>query len=116
MTKERRLEILKDPRVGTFGALALILVTTLIATSVAALDTEHAVRTLIVAHVLAARRDPAGVESAQARRSPAAPARCCAWALATAIAAVAIGAAIALAVAWPAPAPPRSPPPRWRPP
>jgi len=52
-TRERRLEILKDPRVGTFGALALILTTALTATSVAALDTTEAVKTLIVAHVLA---------------------------------------------------------------
>jgi adenosylcobinamide-GDP ribazoletransferase len=52
-TRERRLEILKDPRVGAFGALALVLVTALIATAVAALDTAEAVKTLIVAHVLA---------------------------------------------------------------
>lgn len=51
-TRERRLEILKDPRVGAFGALALILTTLLIATSVAALDTTEAAKTLIVAHVL----------------------------------------------------------------
>jgi adenosylcobinamide-GDP ribazoletransferase len=52
-TRERRLEILKDPRVGAFGALALVLVTAIIATAVAALDTTEAVKTLIVAHVLA---------------------------------------------------------------
>ena len=52
-TRQRRLEILKDPRVGAFGALALVLTTALIATSVAALDTEHAARALIAAHVLA---------------------------------------------------------------
>jgi adenosylcobinamide-GDP ribazoletransferase len=52
-TRERRLEILKDPRVGTFGALALILALALTVTTVAALDTRHAVRTLIAAHVLA---------------------------------------------------------------
>lgn len=52
-TRERRLEILKDPRVGAFGALALVLVTALIATSLAALETEEAVKALIVAHVLA---------------------------------------------------------------
>ena len=50
--RARRLEILKDPRVGTFGATALILSIGLIATSVAALPTEEAVKTLIVAHVL----------------------------------------------------------------
>lgn len=50
--RARKLEILKDPRVGAFGATALILAVALIATSVAALDTEAAVKTLIVAHVL----------------------------------------------------------------
>jgi adenosylcobinamide-GDP ribazoletransferase len=50
--RARRLEILKDPRVGTFGATALILSLALVATSVAALPTEEAVKTLIVAHVL----------------------------------------------------------------
>jgi adenosylcobinamide-GDP ribazoletransferase len=52
-TRERRLEILKDPRVGAFGALALILAIGLTTTSVAALDTGHAARALIAAHVLA---------------------------------------------------------------
>jgi adenosylcobinamide-GDP ribazoletransferase len=51
-TRERRLEILKDPRVGTFGALALILAVALVVTTVASLDTTHAARTLIAAHVL----------------------------------------------------------------
>ena len=50
--RQRRLEILKDPRVGAFGATALILSLALVATSVAALPTEEAVKTLIVAHVL----------------------------------------------------------------
>jgi adenosylcobinamide-GDP ribazoletransferase len=51
-TRERRLEILKDPRVGAFGALALILATMLAVTTIAALDTEHAVKALVIAHVL----------------------------------------------------------------
>lgn len=50
--RARRLEILKDPRVGAFGATALILAIALVATSVAALETSEAVKTLIVAHVL----------------------------------------------------------------
>jgi len=50
--KARKLEILKDPRVGAFGATALILALALTATSVAALDTAGAVKTLTVAHVL----------------------------------------------------------------
>jgi adenosylcobinamide-GDP ribazoletransferase len=52
-TRERRLEILKDPRVGAFGAVASILALALVITTVAGLDTEHAARTLIAAHVLA---------------------------------------------------------------
>ena len=68
-TRERRLEILKDPRVGAFGALALILTTLLIATSVAALDTTEAAKTLIVAHVLAAHRDPPRLAPAPARQA-----------------------------------------------
>lgn len=52
-SRERRLEILKDPRVGAFGATALILALALTATSIAALDTTDAVKALIVAHVLA---------------------------------------------------------------
>jgi adenosylcobinamide-GDP ribazoletransferase len=51
-TTQRRLEILKDPRVGTFGALALILAVGLTITTVASLDTEDAVKALIIAHTL----------------------------------------------------------------
>jgi adenosylcobinamide-GDP ribazoletransferase len=52
-TRERRLEILRDPRVGTFGALALIVAVGLVVTTVGALDAAHAARALVVAHVLA---------------------------------------------------------------
>jgi adenosylcobinamide-GDP ribazoletransferase len=52
-TRESRLEILKDPRVGTFGALALILATGITTTTIATLDTEHAARALVISHVLA---------------------------------------------------------------
>jgi adenosylcobinamide-GDP ribazoletransferase len=52
VNKERRLEILRDPRVGTFGALALILAVIITVTTIASLDTEHAVKALILAHVL----------------------------------------------------------------
>ena len=52
-TRQRRLEILKDPRVGTFGALALILATGITTTTIATLDTEHAARALVISHVLA---------------------------------------------------------------
>jgi adenosylcobinamide-GDP ribazoletransferase len=51
--RARRLEILRDPRVGAFGALALVLALALVAASVAALDTERAAATLVVAHALA---------------------------------------------------------------
>jgi adenosylcobinamide-GDP ribazoletransferase len=52
-TRQRRLEILKDPRVGTFGALALILAVGLTTTTLATLDTQHAARALVISHVLA---------------------------------------------------------------
>jgi adenosylcobinamide-GDP ribazoletransferase len=51
-TRQRRLEILKDPRVGTFGATALILAIGLTTTTIATLDTEHAARALVISHVL----------------------------------------------------------------
>jgi len=51
--RARRLEILRDPRVGAFGALALVLAAGLVVATVAPLDTADAARTLIVAHVLA---------------------------------------------------------------
>ncbi len=52
VTRERRLEILKDPRVGTFGALALGLALLLAVTTLAALDTADAVKALVAGHVL----------------------------------------------------------------
>jgi adenosylcobinamide-GDP ribazoletransferase len=53
VSRERRLEILRDPRVGTFGALALIVAVGLVVTTIAAMDTADAARALIAAHVLA---------------------------------------------------------------
>ncbi len=102
VTKERRLEILKDPRVGTFGALALILTVGLIAASVASLDTEHAVRALIVAHVLS-RAAILPVSRVLQPAKPGGAGSLLRVETGPAIAAVAIGAAVALAVAWPAP-------------
>jgi adenosylcobinamide-GDP ribazoletransferase len=52
VSRERRLEILRDPRVGTFGALALIVAIALVITTVGALGSEDAARALIAAHVL----------------------------------------------------------------
>jgi adenosylcobinamide-GDP ribazoletransferase len=52
VSRERRLEILRDPRVGTFGSLALIVAVGLTTTTVGALDTTDAARALIAAHVL----------------------------------------------------------------
>ena len=101
VTKERRLEILKDPRVGTFGALALILVTTLIATSVAALDTEHAARTLIVAHVLS-RAAILPVSRVLKPAKPGGAGSLLRVETGPASVAVGIGVVVALGVAWPA--------------
>jgi adenosylcobinamide-GDP ribazoletransferase len=53
VSRARRLEILRDPRVGTFGALALIVAVGLTVTTVAGLGTAHAARTLVTAHILA---------------------------------------------------------------
>jgi adenosylcobinamide-GDP ribazoletransferase len=105
-TKARRLEILKDPRVGTFGALALILTVGLIASALAALDAEHAARAFIAAHVLSRAAilpvsrllAPAKPGGAGALLRASTPATLAAVALAAAIA-VAAGAAIALASA-----------------
>ena len=50
--RARRLEILRDPRIGAFGALALVIAVGLVATAVAALDTADAASALVAAHVL----------------------------------------------------------------
>jgi adenosylcobinamide-GDP ribazoletransferase len=52
-TRARRLEILRDPRVGTHGALALILAVGLSIATLAPLGQGEFARTVIVAHVLA---------------------------------------------------------------
>lgn len=49
---QRRLEILKDPRVGTFGALAIAFMVVLPLSVLAALDGEDVLRAALVAHVL----------------------------------------------------------------
>ncbi len=46
---ERRLEVMRDPTVGTFGALALVLWTMLMASSLAQLQAQDAARALITA-------------------------------------------------------------------
>lgn len=53
VSRERRMEILHDPRVGTFGALALILAVGLVVTTVGTLGSADAAATLAAAHVLA---------------------------------------------------------------
>ena len=49
----RKLEILRDPRVGTFGALALILAVALQVALLAPLDDAHFARAALAGHVLA---------------------------------------------------------------
>jgi len=50
--RERRLEILRDPRIGTYGATALILVLLLSWTLLAPLSGEEVLRAALCAHVL----------------------------------------------------------------
>lgn len=52
-TRERRLEIMRDPRVGSYGALALVGWALLAWSLLAALDGVEALRAAIAAHVLA---------------------------------------------------------------
>jgi adenosylcobinamide-GDP ribazoletransferase len=106
VSRERRLEILRDPRVGTFGALALIVAVGLVVTTVGALDTEHAARALIAAHVLSRWAmlpvsrfmRPAREGGAGSLLRAKTPALAAATALAAAIA-VAAGAAAAIVAA-----------------
>lgn len=51
-SRERRGEILHDPRVGTFGALALIFAITFGVVSLAPLDTSHFLRAAVAAHLI----------------------------------------------------------------
>ena len=52
-SRERRLEILRDPRIGTFGALALILAVAFALAALAPLDDGRFARAAVVGHVLA---------------------------------------------------------------
>lgn len=52
-TRARRLEIMRDPRVGTYGALALIAVTLLAWSLLSALDGEDCLRAAVAGHALA---------------------------------------------------------------
>ena len=51
-TRERKLEILRDPRVGTYGALALVFAIALPLAVLAPLSDERFVRAALVGHVL----------------------------------------------------------------
>lgn len=51
-SRERRAEILHDPRVGAFGALALIFAVTFAVASLAPLDTSHFLRAAVAAQVI----------------------------------------------------------------
>jgi adenosylcobinamide-GDP ribazoletransferase len=53
ITRERRLEILRDPRVGTYGALALILAVSFSIATLGPLAQNDFTRTVLLAHVLA---------------------------------------------------------------
>ena len=52
-TRARKLEILRDPRVGTFGALALVFAVALSLAALAPLDDDRCARAAVVGHVLA---------------------------------------------------------------
>jgi adenosylcobinamide-GDP ribazoletransferase len=52
-TRERRLEIMRDPRVGSFGVLALVLTLLFAFTLLAPLDDGRFAQVVLVAHVLA---------------------------------------------------------------
>lgn len=51
--RERRLEIMRDPRVGTFGLLAVVLVVLLAFSLLASLTAEGCLRAAVAGHVLA---------------------------------------------------------------
>ncbi len=110
VTRERRLEILHDSRVGTYGALALVLWMLLALTLLVELDAEHVLRAALVGHVLGrwstlplSRALPAAAPSGSGALLRASPPRiAAATAFAAAVAVVAAGpgaAALALAVA-----------------
>ena len=52
-TRERRLQILRDPRAGTYGALALVLAVAFSVATLAPLHQDDFARTVVIAHVLA---------------------------------------------------------------
>jgi adenosylcobinamide-GDP ribazoletransferase len=109
-TRERKLAILRDPRVGAYGALALILAVVFALAILAPLDDAHFARAALVGHVLgrwstlpqALLLPPARPEGAGAlvRPSPTGVAAGSAIAVATALVAGGIGpGAIAFGVA-----------------
>lgn len=53
VTRERRIEILRDSRIGTYGVLALIAVFAFKGAALTALDPSSAARVLIAAHAIA---------------------------------------------------------------
>jgi adenosylcobinamide-GDP ribazoletransferase len=52
VSRERKLEILRDSRVGTYGALAVALPLLFAYSALTTLDAEHVVRAALAAHVL----------------------------------------------------------------
>lgn len=101
-SRERRLEVMRDPAVGVFGALALIAWALTLLAILAQLDGERTLRALVTAGaaarwaavVHAAGAPPARLDGLGAAFSPARPAL---------LAATALTAAIALPVGGPGP-------------
>ena len=98
-SRDRKLEILRDSRIGTFGALALIFAVAFAVAVLAPLDDAHFARAALVGHVLARWSTlpqalalaPARSEGAGALLRPTAPAVLAGSAIALATALVAGG-------------------------
>jgi adenosylcobinamide-GDP ribazoletransferase len=96
---QRRLEVMRDPRVGTFGALALILWALLLFTSLERLGSDHALLTLVAAAasgrlaapLQALMSPPARADGLGAQLRASAPAAAAASLAAAAIAIAAVG-------------------------
>lgn len=102
-SRERRLEIMRDPRVGALGALALGLVTLLSFATLAALPARTAAASLVAAHTLA-RLAPLAHALVLAPARPDGLGAAVRPRLAACVVAYAYSAALAVAVLGPVPA------------